>query len=100
MDTRSENIKLARARAEVIADYLEAKGVKGSYNLTIMTSYEVRSSAGSLDKNAGADKPATSEVIVTKNKGPGRSAVSITDVYVQVVPVIPVSVRFNAPVRS
>ena len=62
METRSENIKLARERAEVIADYLEAKGVKGSYNLTIMTSYEVRSSAGSIDKNAGSDKPATSEV--------------------------------------
>jgi outer membrane protein OmpA-like peptidoglycan-associated protein len=60
MDTRSENIKLARERAEVIADYLEAKGVKGSYNLTIMTSYEVRSSSGSIDKALGSDKPASS----------------------------------------
>ena len=61
MDSRSENIKLARERAEVIADYLEAKGVKGSYNLSITTSYEVRSSSGSIDKNSDSDKPASTE---------------------------------------
>ena len=76
MPTRSENIELARQRAVVVADYLEAHGVKGKYNLTISTNYEVRSSAGQIDKLSNADKPATT--------ASGKPLTTVTIGYVQV----------------
>jgi outer membrane protein OmpA-like peptidoglycan-associated protein len=77
LSTTSQNLTLARDRAEVIATFLADQGVVGDYTVSVSTTFTVRDaerSTRTLAENAsqtpldrpltsGADKPLTSAAI-------------------------------------
>jgi outer membrane protein OmpA-like peptidoglycan-associated protein len=59
LDSPRANLDLARDRAERIVQYLEDAGVKGSYTVSVSTTFDIRSGDKAAD-SAAMDRPMTS----------------------------------------
>jgi outer membrane protein OmpA-like peptidoglycan-associated protein len=59
LDSPRANLDLARDRAERIVEYLENAGVKGTYTVSVSTTFDIRSGDKAADSLA-MDKPKTS----------------------------------------
>jgi outer membrane protein OmpA-like peptidoglycan-associated protein len=59
-DSPEADLELARKRAQGIVDFLQASGVKGSYTVSVSTTFEVRDADRSIVTGVALDQPATS----------------------------------------